>query len=102
MGSFSNYRHLDAKDFYNLQRLKGYSPHYLTGHFKQKPMTTSSTAPPASQPGQVLTMEIHELKVPSINGFTHMLQVVSEYEGYIAVIPAKSKSSKDLFDACRS
>jgi len=99
MGSFSSYSPLDAKDFHNLQRLKGYSPHYLAGHFKKKPMTTSSTTPPASQPGQVLTMDIHELKVPSINGFTHMIQVVSEYEGYIAIIPAKSKSSKDLFDA---
>ena len=40
--------------------------------------------------------------MPSINGFTHAIRVVSEYEGYFAVIPAKTAKGRDLFEAIHS
>ena len=102
MGAFSLNSPLEARDFHNLERAKGYSPHYLAGHFNQKSMKTPSVTPPAHSPGQVITMDIRKLSVPSINGSTHSIQIVSEFEGYIAIIPAKAASSKVLFDAIHS
>jgi hypothetical protein len=84
MGAFSLSSPLDARDIYNLQRAKGYSPHYLAGHFKQKSMSPSVT-PPAPSPGHTICFDIRKLKVSSINGYTHSIQIVSEFEGYIAI-----------------
>ena len=81
MGAFSLNSPLEARDFHNLERAKGYSPHYLAGHFHQKSMTTPSVTPPAHSPGQVITMDIRKLSVPSINGSTHSIQIVSEFDG---------------------
>jgi hypothetical protein len=98
MGSFARASPLDAKDMRNLQDLRGPSPHYLAGYFQQKSMPPSTTAP-APSPGHTLSFDISKLKVKSINGYTHEIRVVSEFEGYLAVLPARSKDSKDLFEA---
>jgi hypothetical protein len=84
MGLFARASPLDAKDVRNLQELRGPSPHYLAGYFQQKPMLSSTTVP-APSPGHTLSFDISRLKVISINGYTHEIRVVSEYEGYFAV-----------------
>ena len=101
MGGFASASPLDAKDIQNLRATRGPDPHYLAGYFNQKPMPPSQT-PPASAPGQALSFDIAKLAVPSVNGYTHEVRVVSEFEGYFAVLPARSKSCKDLFEAIHS
>ena len=98
MGAFATASPLDAKDFHNLQAVRGPSPHYLAGFFNKKSMP-SSTTPPAPSPGHTLSFDISKLSVPSVNGYTHEIRVVSEYEGYFAVLPAKTGHGRDLFDA---
>lgn len=98
MGSFALSSPLDAKDLRNLYTVRGPSPHYYAGYFNQKPMR-SSTTPPASAPGHTLSIDVHKLSVPSLNGYTHEIRIVSEFEGMFSVVPAKSKHTVVLFEA---
>ena len=98
MGAFSNASPLDGKDLRNLHQSRGHSPHYHAGRFHKKHMAPSMSAP-ATGPGHTMSFDIERNKVKSINGYTHTIRVVDEFEGYFAVIPAKSASSKDLFNA---
>jgi hypothetical protein len=61
-----------------------------------------SVTPPAPSLGHNICFDNRKLKVPSINGYTHSIQIVSEFEGYIAIVPYKSASHKDLFEANHS
>jgi hypothetical protein len=101
MGAFSMASPLDAKDIHNYDQLYGPNPHYLAGKYSQKPMP-SSLNPPAPSVGYALNMDIRKLKSKSPQGFTHAIHVVSEHEGYFSVIPAKTASGTDLFDALYS
>jgi hypothetical protein len=83
---------------HKLHQIRGPSPHFLASHFQQKAMPPSVTSP-ATAPGHTLSFDISKLSKKSINGYTHEIRVVSEFEGYFAVIPAKTASGKDLFDA---
>jgi hypothetical protein len=98
MGAFSLSSKLDSSDIYNHDRLVGPNPHFLAGQFTQKSMPPSDH-PPAPSIGHTLSLDIRKLKEKSPQGYTHTIQVVSEYEGYFAVIPAKSATGADLFDA---
>jgi hypothetical protein len=101
MGAFSMASLLDARDIHNYEQLRGPSPHYLAGKYSQKPMP-SSTNPPAPSVGYALNMDIRKLKAKSPQGYTHAIHVVSEHEGYFTVIPAKTASGLDLFNALYS
>jgi hypothetical protein len=46
-----------------------------------------------------MCFDISRLTAKSVLGYTHEIRVVSEKEGYFSVIPAKSGSCKDLFNA---
>ena len=98
MGAFASASPLDAKDVRNMEAARGPSSHFLAGYFHQKPMLTSTTAP-AATPGHTLSFDVSKLSVKSVNGFTHEIRVVSEYEGYFAVIPSRTGQGKDLFEA---
>ena len=99
MGAFSLSSPLDARDIHNYDQVTGPNPHHLAGHYPQKPMP-SSVHPPA--PGHTLYLDIRKLKEKSPQGYTHSIQVISEFEGYFAVLPAKSASGEDLFNAVYS
>ena len=101
MGAFTLSSKLDAKDLYNHDCVAGPNPHFLAGRFSHKPMPPSEH-PPASAPGQMLNIDIRHLVEKSPGGYTHSIQVISEFEGYFAVIPAKSATSADLFNALYS
>ena len=101
MGGFATASPLAATDIHNLQASRGPSPHYYAGYFNKKAMPPS-TNPPAAAPGQTLSFDISKLVVPSVNGYTHEVRVVSEFEGYFAVLPARTKNCKDLFEAIHS
>jgi hypothetical protein len=61
----------------------------------------SSQTPPVPYPGHTLSFCIHKFTSKSINGYTHEIYIVSESEGYFKVVPARSASSKDMFEAVR-
>lgn len=59
----------------------------------------SSTSPPATAPGQVLSFDLNLLKVPTPLGHTQALKVVDEHAGHMEIVSVKSKSLRDVFDA---
>jgi len=70
-------------------------PHAAAGKHKSQPHPPSTT-PPASAPGQVLSIDMHLLPHPAPGGLTQRCTIVDEHSGFVGEFGLKSKTTSDL------
>jgi hypothetical protein len=61
------------------------------------PSPPSSTTPPATAVGQVISIDVNTLPSPTPEGRTHEIVFVDEFSGHLTVLPSASKAAPHVF-----
>ena len=76
-------------------------PHTAAGKHRSAPHP-SSTSPPCTRPGEVISFDIQLLPDTAPGGFTHAITFADEHSGRVDVVGARSKSTTDILAASKA
>ena len=90
--TYKPYNTLTPHDVELNRRLRKECPHAAAGKHRSAPHP-SSTSPPCTQPGEVISFDIQLLPDTAPGGFTHAITFADEHSGRVDVVGARSKST---------